>query len=429
MKLKIPKNIGWFVLGLCVFVVIAADVTTTMFDTTYFSATDTKVTLVGTLTNWSKLSTNAAGGSAITALTGDVTATGPGSAAATLAAAGTAGTYRSVTTDAKGRVTAGTAPTTIAGYGLTDAVNKAGDTMTGPLVPPSYSLSTLPASSSGANIWCSDCVLPLGTGGLFYYDGANWRNNVTGIKSANTVPSFLRNCLEAGWTGVGPNIAGDFTDEWGDTVTGRGAYWSFTVASGSMASTSVQDQSLLSLGTSASINNSTAFIRGQSFVPYSDFFMISASLAPLSDSNGSDNFYTMIGFDISGNATVGTHTCSFVYDLYKGSAVGSQISATNNWQCVTGTNGVWTVTDSGVAHTLSPTNQQFSVIYTPKTNAVFWINGVAVATNTTNLPDNPSNALYPIIGVKKTATSVAGLKTYVDWAGVYKYWGTARNFR
>lgn len=34
----------------------------------------------------------------------------------------TAGTYRSVTVDVKGRVTAGTNPTTVAGYGLTDAV-------------------------------------------------------------------------------------------------------------------------------------------------------------------------------------------------------------------------------------------------------------------------------------------------------------------
>jgi hypothetical protein len=34
---------------------------------------------------------------------------------------GTPGTYRSVTTDAKGRVTAGTNPTTLAGYGITDA--------------------------------------------------------------------------------------------------------------------------------------------------------------------------------------------------------------------------------------------------------------------------------------------------------------------
>lgn len=61
-----------------------------------------------------------ASGNYVTALTGDVTASGPGSVAATLAAAGTAGTYRSVTTDAKGRVTAGTAPTTFSGYAISD---------------------------------------------------------------------------------------------------------------------------------------------------------------------------------------------------------------------------------------------------------------------------------------------------------------------
>ena len=38
-----------------------------------------------------------------------------------LATAGTSGTYQAVTTDAYGRVTSGTNPTTIAGYGITDA--------------------------------------------------------------------------------------------------------------------------------------------------------------------------------------------------------------------------------------------------------------------------------------------------------------------
>ena len=41
-----------------------------------------------------------------------------------LADVGTAGTYRSVTTDAKGRITAGTNPTTVSGYGLTDVYTK-----------------------------------------------------------------------------------------------------------------------------------------------------------------------------------------------------------------------------------------------------------------------------------------------------------------
>lgn len=65
-------------------------------------------------------------------LSGDVTgsASFDGSAnasiSATLANSGvTAGTYRQVTVDAKGRVTAGSNPTTLAGYGITDAASAA----------------------------------------------------------------------------------------------------------------------------------------------------------------------------------------------------------------------------------------------------------------------------------------------------------------
>lgn len=54
-----------------------------------------------------------------TTLSGDATVNSTGVVA--LAATGTAGTYKSVTTDAKGRVTAGTNPNTLAGYGITDA--------------------------------------------------------------------------------------------------------------------------------------------------------------------------------------------------------------------------------------------------------------------------------------------------------------------
>jgi hypothetical protein len=55
--------------------------------------------------------------------TGSMSVNGSGnvSAALTLATVASAGTYRSVTVNAKGLVTSGTNPTTIAGYGLTDA--------------------------------------------------------------------------------------------------------------------------------------------------------------------------------------------------------------------------------------------------------------------------------------------------------------------
>lgn len=74
-------------------------------------------------------------------MTGDVTWTSAsfnGSAnvtgTATLANSGaTAGTYKSVTVDAKGRVTAGTNPTTLSGYGITDALPISGGNLTGGL--------------------------------------------------------------------------------------------------------------------------------------------------------------------------------------------------------------------------------------------------------------------------------------------------------
>ena len=63
---------------------------------------------------------------------------------ATLANSGVAaGTYKSVTVDAKGRVTTGSNPTTLSGYGITDAAPKNSPALTG--VP------TAPTATAGAN--------------------------------------------------------------------------------------------------------------------------------------------------------------------------------------------------------------------------------------------------------------------------------------
>ena len=67
----------------------------------------------------------------------------------TLANSGvTAGTYKSVTVDAKGRVTAGTNPTTLAGYGITDALSANNNL---PLTQGAVSSATLTTTTTAAN--------------------------------------------------------------------------------------------------------------------------------------------------------------------------------------------------------------------------------------------------------------------------------------
>lgn len=63
-------------------------------------------------------------GDQIITLTGDVSGSGTDSFTVTLKDTGTAGTYRSITTDAQGRVISGTNPTTVTDYGLTDVYTK-----------------------------------------------------------------------------------------------------------------------------------------------------------------------------------------------------------------------------------------------------------------------------------------------------------------
>ena len=90
------------------------------------SLSETSGLLKKTATNTWSLDTNTylTGNQSIT-VSGDAAGSGTTSIALTLADSGvTSGTYKSVTVDAKGRVTNGTNPTTISGYGITDSYTK-----------------------------------------------------------------------------------------------------------------------------------------------------------------------------------------------------------------------------------------------------------------------------------------------------------------
>ncbi|CAB4169231.1 hypothetical protein UFOVP1516_69 [uncultured Caudovirales phage] len=120
------------------------------------TATGTLVTIAPTFANVTSKPTTLTGyGVTDTlAITGDITATATalttGTIATTLASVGTAGTYKSVTTDAKGRVTAGTNPTTLSGFGITDALNTTANT-TIPLTYGDIGSATLTTSTTAAS--------------------------------------------------------------------------------------------------------------------------------------------------------------------------------------------------------------------------------------------------------------------------------------
>lgn len=122
------------------------------------------------------------------ALTGDVsvptTALNAGTFATTLAATGVAaGTYRSVTVDTKGRVLAGTNPSTLAGYGITDAVQNKGNwpwLRSGTDVQ-RQQMTGLTAADTGGFFFATD------TGVSWFWNGSAWKNY--GVPAASTLTS------------------------------------------------------------------------------------------------------------------------------------------------------------------------------------------------------------------------------------------------
>ncbi len=111
-----------------------------------------------------------------------------------LANVGTAGTYFKVTTDSKGRVTAGENPTTIDGFGITDAVHKTGDELSGLLhYADSVSETTYTENSLVAKKYVDNIAL-----------GVNFHTAVeTGTDDKTNIAGTYANGSDSAYPGVG----------------------------------------------------------------------------------------------------------------------------------------------------------------------------------------------------------------------------------
>lgn len=124
-----------------------------------------------------------------------------------------------------------------------------------------------------------------------------------------------------------------------------------------------------------------------------------ARLSALSD--GTDTYTVRIGF---GDSFVGEHVDGAFFRYTHSVAAG-------NWECVTRSNDVETATDSGVAATASGALQVFEVeVNAAGTSAAFYINGVLVATHSTNIPIGNARQTGLVTGIIKSAgTTSRGL--------------------
>lgn len=137
------------------------------------------------------------GGNAITGLTGDVTAAGPGNVPATLASVGTSGTYLKVTTDTKGRVTSGSPtlslsdlPFTYSGN-TTELATVSGSLPPGSIVAVDANGNLIPATHSNVFPGTIAAANVTGLAPSATIDTTNASNISTGTLDAGRLPTII----------------------------------------------------------------------------------------------------------------------------------------------------------------------------------------------------------------------------------------------
>jgi hypothetical protein len=138
----------------------------------------------------------------------------------------------------------------------------------------------------------------------------------------------------------------------------------------------------------AAINTTQTFLNITSFKLIHQYRDVAVS-----DLSDGTNTYTAIVGHGHPNAT-----STGAYFRYTHSVNGGR------WQAVTTNGGVETATDTGISPLVvsGGVGQRMTIVLVAGTNAKFYIDGVLVATNTTNLPN--SGYSFPIgMGIKKTA--------------------------
>lgn len=366
----------------------------------------------------SDLAGKQATGNYITALTGDATASGPGSAALTLATVNSnVGSFGSATqvgiftVNAKGLITA-----------ASDIAIAIPFSQVSGAVPINQGGTGQTTANAGFN-----ALSPMTTGGDLIYGGASG----VGTRLANgTVGQFLTSnggTTAPTWTTVAtPTSAGPSTlrtlttiDE--DWVTGALAGslgWTATVAGSGTVAMNTADLSTTHWGvvqlTSGTASASAALLSlntlarplvfGTANNTYSEFYI---SLSALS--TGSNDYIVRIGFF---DNWTGLPNNGVWFDYLSGTSV--------NWRMSTANGGSRTQTASSTA---VATGWLKLSIKTTGASAEYFVNDSSLGTVSTNFP---TAAIWPGVGITKTANGTTNTTLLIDWFSLYASWGSSR---
>jgi hypothetical protein len=229
-------------------------------------------------------------------ITGDATGSGTTSISLTLANSGVgAGTYRSVTVDAKGRVTGGTNPTTFSGYGISDiAYGSTGSrnvwTITDWNQTTYQNAHFLSSENTHTNGPTSDYIYGLQTS--FHRSGAAYRTQMVTELYGSPVSIWVRNSRDSDvWTAWSKLLHSNNYTDYAPTKTGSGASGSWGISiTGSSASCTGNAATATTATNSTQLNGQAA-----SYYENRDTTAVSISSGTLTLTRAAGNLTATIG--------------------------------------------------------------------------------------------------------------------------------------
>lgn len=372
-------------------------------------------------TDWSTFNSKQAAGNYITDLTGDATASGPGSAALTLATVngnvgsfGTASNVGSFTVNGKGLITAASnTAIQIAESQVTNLVSDlAGKQATGNYLTaltgdgtasgPGSAAFTLATVNSNVGTFGSTTSIPIFT--------VNGKGLITAASQQTTsIP-----------TTAGPSTIQMFTvlnEDWVSGALGGSYGWTATTATGTVtmntanidathwgivaltSGTASANAALISLGAASRIQFGSATVYAE----------LAINLSALSV-QATSNYVFRAGF-IDNWTGLPNNGIWFDYNT----------ATSANWVYSTANGGARTQTASATAVATGWVKLGFLIT---TTSVNFLVNGVSIGTQSTNFPSTAP--CWPGIGITKAAVGAANTTALIDYFSMYASWGSAR---